>query len=97
MTEKNNVPDTTSVPGSFERVPDRVNCFRVPIHRLIADRVVRKHSARRFEVVAAEDVQIEDGQGRVLQVLTTGTHFVSITWDFNQEWHVCYIDYTVKR
>jgi len=96
MTEKHNVPDSVSVPGGFERTPDRANAFLAPIHRMLADKVIRQHATRHFVVVGTEQVRIEDSQGRVIIVLDPGTHFVSMTWDFNQQWHLCCIDWTKR-
>jgi hypothetical protein len=97
MTEKKDVPSTIFVPGSHERLPDRANTFRVPLHRLLADRVIRQHGPRLFESISEEPIRIEDGEGRVEIVLTKGAFFVSITWDYEQEWHNCFLDFSKKR
>lgn len=82
------------VPGSIERLPDGVNTFRAPVHQLLSDKAIRKIGERLYEAVSADPIQIKDGDGRVEQVLTAGTVFVSITWDLNKAWHNCYIDWT---
>lgn len=86
----------TGVAGSIERLPDGVNTFKAPIHQLLADKAIRRIGERVFEAVSVEPIRIEDADGRVEQILDAGTIFVSITWDYQQSWHNCFIDWTRK-
>jgi len=97
MTTPYNVPTSTTVPGAYEKVGDRANAFRAPIHQMLADRSIKKHSPLLFEVISSDDIQIEDEQGRIMKVLSPGTFFTSMTWDYNKEWHLCCIKWDVKE
>lgn len=88
--------NTTAVPGSMERLPDGVNTFSAPIHQMLADKVIRRVSERIFEAISDDPIRIEDAQGRVQRILTKGTFFISITWDYNKAWHNCFIDWSHK-
>jgi len=81
--------------GSVERLPHNNFTFKCPIHDLLRDKVVTRTGPRRFRATSAEPIRIEV-YGRVEVVLTEGTEFYSVTWDWEQPLHNCRVDYFTK-
>ena len=96
MTEKKDVPSSIAVPGAYEKTGNYTSTFIAPIQRMLNDRTIKQWAPRLFQVMD-DEIRIEDSQGRVEILLDKGTFIVSITWDFNQEWHTCHIDWSRKR
>lgn len=82
--------------GSIKPLPHYDMTFQCPIHRLLADKVIRRDGPDRFLVTSEEPITIEINR-RIEKVLTKGTRFFSIEHDWEKDLHNCRVDYSVRE
>ena len=82
--------------GSIKPTPHYDTTFRAPLHAMLADKNIRRDGPMRFLVTASDNIVIQI-ENRIEQVLPPGARFYSITHDWEQEFHVCVIDYSLRK